>query len=127
MDSKFGNWFWRKKSSEGAQICKRDILIKEYEKYLKGQPEWWDGPLNIGKAGNSPLMNLKPYFFTGDPCVSFKTGNGLRNITNVIKKDRVRELPVWGNIKKLRKQYYENKSEKKLDNPYDDIDQSYSM
>jgi hypothetical protein len=35
MDKKFGDYFWNKKSSEGAQICKRKLLIEKYEKHLE--------------------------------------------------------------------------------------------
>lgn len=107
MDKKYGNFYWKKRSSEGAQICKRDVLIREYERHLKGQPEWHDGKIIIGKKGDSPLMNVNAEHFTGDPCVSFKTGNGLKNVTNILKGDGniLKWLPVWGDIKELRKKY----------------------
>jgi hypothetical protein len=105
MDKKFGDYFWNKKSSEGAQICKRKLLIEKYEKHLEGQPEWWNGEIVIGKRGDSPLRYVPFEYFSGSPCISFKTGDGLRAITNVNNKKITRELPYFGNIKKIRKQY----------------------
>lgn len=49
MDKKYGDWFWRKKQSEGAQIIKRDLLIEKYTEFLAGYPEWLNEEIVIGK------------------------------------------------------------------------------
>lgn len=97
----------RKIMSEGAQICKRDLLINMYEKYLENQPEWFDGKITIGKNGDNPLSGVKITMFGGDPCISFKTGNGLRENTNVLNGENNinKTLPYWGSINDLRKIY----------------------
>jgi hypothetical protein len=107
MDKKYGDWFWRKKQSEGAQIVDRKLLIERYTEFLAGYPMWWEGEIVIGKRGNSPLCGVAYEYFTGDPAISFKTGDGLRTVTNVIKKDKKEKLPFWGSIKQLRQKYYE--------------------
>jgi hypothetical protein len=110
MNPKYGDWFWRKKQSEGAQIVKRELLIEKYEKYLEGYPMWWNGEIVIGKRGDSPLRYLPFKTFTGNPAISFKTGDGLRAVTNVNNKNVKRELPYWGSIKKIREKYYGDKT-----------------
>lgn len=101
---KYGNTYKQKRESEGAQICRRDLLIKKYEEYLNGQPEWFDGYITIDKDGHNPLTGVPVTYFTGDPCISFKTGNGLKGVTNV-NKNREKELSYWGSIRDLRKKY----------------------
>ena len=105
MDNKYWEWYWNKKSSEWAQICKRDILIKEYERHLEWQPEWWDWSITIWKKWDSPLMNVEYKTFTWDPCISFKTWYWLKNVTNVDKNKNSRKLPYWWHRKDLIKKY----------------------
>jgi len=108
FNNRHGNVYRKKGQSEGAQICKRDVLIKEYEKYLEGQPEWYDGVITIGKRGGNPLSKIPITFYGSDiPCLSFKTGNGLRDMTNTLngEENKKYELPYWGEISSLRKKY----------------------
>jgi hypothetical protein len=108
---KYGDTYKQKKESEGAQICRRDLLIEKYEEHLKGQPEWWNWPITIVKDGNNPLTGVPITYFTGDPCLSFKTGKGLKGVTNV-NHNRKKTLPYWGDISIIRKNYeYVNENE----------------
>lgn len=104
---KYGDFYRRKGESEGAQICRRDLLIEKYERHLKGQSEWWNGEIVIGKRGDNPLTGVPVEYFSGLPCLSFKTGNGLRWSTNTLKGEEnlKEELPYWGNIRDLRTYY----------------------
>jgi len=100
---KFGSYH-KKRVSEGAQICNRELLIEMYEKFFEGLPEWCDESTSLKLK--EPFYYYKWKWFTGDPCVSFKTGNGLRSVTNTEKKiPHEASLPVWGSIKNLRKNY----------------------
>jgi hypothetical protein len=105
MNEKYWNYYWKKKLSEWAQICKRELLIERYEKHLEWQPEWFDWEIVIWKRWDSPLRYVEFEMFTWDPCVSFKTWDWLRTVTNVNVKSKEKNLPYWWDIKKLRKEY----------------------
>ena len=101
----------RKPYSEGAQICSREFIIEKLEEHLEGQPEWFDGRIIIRDKRGRRRMNLRrmPFEFFGgkNPCISFKTGDGVRPHTSVLKgRENIKtSLPYWGHIKKLRKKY----------------------
>jgi len=91
----------RKKYSEGAQICDREYLIEKYEEFFQGLPEW--SLARMGKD-NYPLFGEAFSWFGGDPCISFKTGQGVRCMTNTLKEKEA-SLPYWGDITKLKEEY----------------------
>lgn len=104
----------RKKYSEGAQIGKREYIIKLLEEFLDGAPEWLDGvnsPPRYDKNGvvKDNLYQQTPFrYFGGEiPCISFKTGDGMRWQTNLLsgKENWQRNLPYWGEVGNLRKEY----------------------
>jgi hypothetical protein len=102
-DTRFGSYH-KKRVSEGAQICGRELLIEMYEKFFEGLPEWCDATTSLKKK--EPLYHYPWKWFTGSPCVSFKTGDGLRSMTNTEKHiPHESSLPVWGHVRELRKQY----------------------
>lgn len=102
-DPKFGSYH-KKRVSEGAQICGRELLIEKYENFFEGLPEWCDERRPPRKP--EPLSGHKWKWFSGDPCISFKTGNGLRSTTNTVKEiPHERILPYWGHIKDIRRTY----------------------
>lgn len=91
---KGSNKFRRKKYSEGAQIVKRDYIIKKYEEYFAGH-------------GKYPLQGEPFEWFGGDPCVSFKTGDGVRSNTATLRgpEDHKRVIPYWGDAVELLEHY----------------------
>jgi len=97
--------YFRKQYSIGAQICKREYIIKEIEKYLEGQPEWLNGKFKTNKAD----YNGAPFeYFSGiNACVSFKTGDSMTARTTVMNSVgcRLKELPYWGDCNKLYNNY----------------------
>lgn len=101
-------YYYRKKYSEGAQMVRRDYIIDALEHNLKGMPKWFDGR-HIPWKSESQRRNLHamPYktFNSRFPCVSFKTSKGVRKSTTTIKGNQVKKLPIWGNIKDLKKKY----------------------
>lgn len=98
---KYGSYI-RKLYSEGAQISRRDYLIQKYTEYFVGLPEW-----SVGKLSKKYPFYKCPFgWFSGQPCVSFKTGDGVRATTNVIKDfPHEKVLQPWGTIKDLRMEY----------------------
>ena len=68
-----------------------------WNKDLKNWPKEW------GKV----LFDKFEYFETKYPCISFKTGRGLRkhSSTNEIK---IPEIPYWGKASDLRRKYEDN-------------------
>jgi len=102
--------FRRKKYTEGAQICSRKYVIDRIEEQLKGQPLWYDGREYIKDNGRKRLTLRKmPFkFFCGEiPLISFKTGNGVRASTGVMKGRKYRKmyLPYIGCANDLRKEF----------------------
>jgi hypothetical protein len=101
----------RKIYSEGAQICQRSYLIDLLEQSLKGRPMWYNGATPVKPGEGNPRNNIFniPFEFFGDspPCISFKTGNGLRGQTNTMHgRVNIRmKLPYWGYISDIRKGY----------------------
>ena len=91
---KGSNAYRRKKYSEGAQIVQRKYLIKKYEEYFNGQ-------------GNYPLEGEIYEWFGKNPCVSFKTGDGVRSNTGTLRGrgNHLRSIPYWGDAVKLMKKY----------------------
>lgn len=99
--------FRKKSMSHGAQIVKRDYLINRLEKGLKGLPKWYDGhPVPWKSPRQRKLVCLPPgETHVGKiPCISFKTGDGMRKWTNV-EKVKSSKLPYWGSVDEVRKKY----------------------
>jgi len=99
------DYFWQKK--EGgiwAQVVNRKFYIKRLEELLKGQPEWNTEMKNFPKEIGKKLFNEFDHF-TSDPCISFKTGNGMRHYSHS-ERVPIYNLPYWDNSKALRKHYY---------------------
>jgi len=97
--------FFKKPYSEGAQIAKTEFMKDFITEYLKGLPEWYDGRPQESDdffqtyfEHQKKLWKLPFTFFHSNPCVSFKTGAGVRKKTN-IEGAGISDLPVWGNIK----------------------------
>lgn len=94
--------FQKKRFSEGATLYLREMLIEKYAKWLENMPIWWDGWQERRKAP----FHKYPFktFGTKNPCISFKTGNGMRRFTNTMKDiPHQSELPYWGSADYLRK------------------------
>lgn len=98
----------RKIHSGGAQIFRREYLIDIIEKNLQGKPMWSDKEVVIRDRRGFEMFNV-PFELFGDdiPCISFKTGNGMRNHTTVLHgKNNIKiKLPYWGHIRDLRQKY----------------------
>jgi hypothetical protein len=103
--------FYKKPYSEGSQIAKTDYMISFIEHYLDGLPEWFgtrplptDRFFKTYQQHQKELWRLPFTFFHTDPCLSFKTGNGVMMATKT-SGEKVDNLPIWGNIKELKEKY----------------------
>jgi hypothetical protein len=88
------NAFFRKDYSNGAMICKRSFVCEQLEKYFKEKSEWVD-------------WEPSTYFGGDQPCVSFKTGNGVKKGSGWMRgeENRKKVLPYWGDIKEIKQKY----------------------
>jgi hypothetical protein len=80
---KYGQDFvCKKKSSTFAQIVGREFYLKRLNMLFDGMPYWSADMKNFPKEIHKNLFDDFAYFESKDPCVSFKTGNGMRKHSN---------------------------------------------
>lgn len=94
----------KKKSSTFAQVIGREFYIKRLKELLEGQPQWSMEMKNFPKEIGKTLFEEFEYFETKNPCVSFKSGLGMRK-HSATGSTEIYELPYWGEIKELRRRY----------------------
>lgn len=97
---------FKKRSSTFAQIAGRDFLLGRLN-YIFADPklpQWNLEMFSFPKEIGLKFLEGYEYFTTKIPCVSFKTGNGMR-LHTVTKDEPVYELPYWGTVEHLRKEY----------------------
>jgi len=85
---------------EGAQICDREFWIKRLEPLLP--EEWIVYPRTIENILVSKIFK-KRREWTGDPVISFKTGNGVSCKTTFDNDSKIKELAPWGKIEDVKK------------------------
>lgn len=94
--------FWKKTGyCEGGQMCDREYWIERLEPLL---PEKWEPYTR--KEETALVLKIFPERreWTGNPMISFKTGGGVSCRTTFIN-ERVREIPYWGNVSKLKERF----------------------
>lgn len=99
------DYFWKK--SEGglwSQIVKRYFYLDRLRKIFEGEPQWDATKKNFPKEKGMKLFDEMTYFETKNPCISFKTGMGMRRFSH---SDRtpIQNITFWGNGEELRKKY----------------------
>lgn len=101
-------FFYKKRESEGAQIVDRELFIKKCEEFFIGMPQWF----RDGKGGEMPIRRREPLyqvpkiFFGGeDPCLTFKTGNGVSWAAHLVRGSETPSVPYWGSLDEIKKQY----------------------
>jgi hypothetical protein len=96
-------FFLRKDWTEGAQILGREYFISLLEKTLEGRPMWTKEYSQIDKA--KPVFKHRDWdYFTGNPVISVKTGDGMRLYTGTQKNTKGEySLPYWGTEKELER------------------------
>jgi len=87
--------FYKKKFSEGAQICGREHWIKSIEAILDHPDSWDYEPLKFIFPDNA--IN----HWSGNPVITFKTRDAV-NFKTGYEKETVTELPFWGTAEYVR-------------------------
>lgn len=99
------DYFWKK--NEGGtwcQVVNREFLIKRLKELFKGQPMWDTSKKNFPKEIGQPFFTEFEKFTTANPCVSFKTGKGMRRFSHS-QRIPIYELPYWGKGEDVKKKY----------------------
>jgi len=102
--------FWKKREGgTWAQIVNRDFYIKRLEFLLKGQPKWDATKKNFPKEIKLPFFEEDQIekFTTENPCISVKTGFGLRRFSHSERED-INELSFWGSGKSIYDEFIKN-------------------
>lgn len=97
-------FYLRKDWTEGAQILGREYFISLIDKALEGQPMWVEGYAQLPK--NKEVFPYREWdYFTGDPVISVKTGDGMRLKTGTQRHTKGEySLPYWGSCTLLEKE-----------------------
>jgi hypothetical protein len=105
---KYGQDYVCKKSmSTFSQVVGREFYLSRLEKLFKDMPDWNSKMKNFPKEIRRKLFRHFETFTTEFPCISFKTGKGMRRHSDTDEVP-VYDLPYWGNIKELRQKYEVN-------------------
>lgn len=103
---KYKSGFFKKKSSTFAQIVGREWYLKQLDSLFVGQPQWNIEMKNFPKEIGRKFMQEFEYFETLNPCLSFKTGRGMR-LHTLTDNTELQEIPYWGTVEEVR-EYYES-------------------
>jgi len=85
---------------EGAQICGREYWIERLEPLL---PKEWIPYTRREERNLAKSMFEDRKEFTGRPVVSFKTGDGVSNVTSFDDKSKTKDLEYWGSLSDIKK------------------------
>ena len=96
--------FCKKSMSTFSQVIGREFYIERLKHLFEGQPQWDIGMKNFPKEIKKKLFSKFETFETEFPCISFKTGKGMRKYS-VSDGVPVENLPYWGSVKDLRIKY----------------------
>lgn len=94
----------KKDSSTFSSLVGREFYLKRLRELFKGMPQWNTEMKNFPKEIGRKYFDHYEHFETKYPCISFKTGKGMRRHSPT-DEIPVYELPYWGSIKQLRKRF----------------------
>jgi len=98
------DFFKRKDSSLFAQVVGREFFLSRLQRLFRGAPEWSTTEKNFPRERGKKIFNHYEYFKSKNPCISVKTGRGMRQHTTTID-EKFYELPYWGTFEEFRKKY----------------------
>ncbi len=102
---KYGrDYVCKKEGSTFSSIVGREFYLKRLRELFEGQPMWSTEMKNFPKEIGKKYFDHYEYFQTAYPCISFKTGKGMRKHSSS-DEIPVYELPYWGPIKELKRKY----------------------
>lgn len=99
------DYFWKK--NEGgtwAQVINREFYLERLDLLLDGEPMWDASKKNFPKEKGMRFFDSFETFTTEFPCVSFKSGRGMRHYSHSERID-IHSLPYWGDGKEVRARY----------------------
>lgn len=99
------NYFYKK--NEGGtwcQVVNREFYIKQLKELLDKQPEWSTEMKNFPKEIGKKLFDSFEIFTTKYPCISIKTGKGMRKYSHS-ERIPINSLFYWGSGLEIRKKY----------------------
>jgi len=105
--------YFYKKNEGGvwSQVVGRDFYIKRLGELFAGAPLWNVEEKNFPKERRKgeDIFNVIERFETTNPCISIKTGKGMRHYSH---SDRtpIHELPYWGGGKKFVAYFLQGKT-----------------
>jgi hypothetical protein len=88
------------KSSESAMVVNRDFLLSRMEEIFSGKEQW--------DVTHQPMLVYRKkieFFAVSYPVVSFKTDQNMHRKAPHDTRSYCLELPHWGNVHKLIKEY----------------------
>jgi len=90
-----------------AQIIGREFYIKRLEELFGDAPEWNTQEKNFPKerCKKEDIVDQVEYYETIYPTVQIKTGESMRHYTACIEREAFVELPYWGTVENMRKNY----------------------
>lgn len=101
------NRFKRKRYSAGCQIVGREYYIERLKMRLKQSRKPIYEFVDEATARGWEILDNWAIYETTNPCVSIKTGNGLRKYTGVMEGERgTRSLPFVGKAEYLRRELF---------------------
>lgn len=98
------NYFCKKDSSTFAQVVGRKFYLERLNDLFIGQPLWSTELKNFPKEIGKKLFNEFEYFETKVPCISFKTGKGMRKHSNTDEVPTI-FLEGWGETAEVIRKY----------------------
>ena len=105
---KYGqDYVCKKTMSTFSQVVGREFYISRLRSLFEGLPMWDAEKKNFPKEIHKKLFTEFETFSTQLPCISFKTGKGMRRHSTTDEMP-VYELPYWGKISELRRTYEVN-------------------
>lgn len=100
---KYGqDYVCKKQGSTFSSVVGREFYIKRLKELFNGLLMWNTEMKNFPKEIGKKYFDHYEFFETRYPCISFKTGKGMRRHSPSDEKPMY-ELPYWGSIRELRK------------------------
>jgi hypothetical protein len=99
------NYFYKKSGgSTFSQVVGREHYIERLEKLFRNAPQWNVEEKNFPKERwhKEDVPDKVEFFETINPCVSFKTGQGMRHYSTTRERTPIWNIPFWGDSKILK-------------------------
>jgi hypothetical protein len=98
---KYGqDYFCKKSMSTFSQVVGRKFYMERLKELFISQPQWSTELKNFPKEIKKNLCDKFETFETKYPCLSFKTGKGMRKHSSSDEVP-IYDLPMWGSAKDL--------------------------